>query len=72
MVQREVVGYQKMVATWPNSICGQRYSASGQEGRNNLIEKISCCECANSKNEKKTKAVVSPCKLVAAREEVVG
>ena len=41
-----------MVAARPYSLCGQSYPESGQEGRNNLIEKISCCECANSKNEK--------------------
>ena len=41
-----------MVAALPYSLYWQSYPEPGQEGRNNLIEKISCCECANSKNEK--------------------
>ena len=43
---------QSTVKVKPNSLCRQRYPASGREGGNNLIEKNSCCEGAIWENKK--------------------
>ena len=66
----EVVGWQAMVMAWPNSLCGQRYPASGQEGHNNLIEKVVAVEVL-SVTKTKTKRVLH-CELAVAWEKVVG
>ena len=58
------------MALWPNSLCGQRYPALSQGGRNNSVKKLVAVN-APSVKMKKTKAV-SPCKLVVVQEEVVG
>ena len=69
-MQEYVVGEGAMAMARPNSLCGRLYPASGWEGRNYLIEKISSCERVNCDN--KVKSGVSPIELAVGLENVAG